>query len=303
MSDLPELYPGFEIRRIATGGAEIFARTGGSGPPLLLVHGYPQSHACWHKIAARLAEHFSVVLPDLRGYGASSCPAPDPEHNVYSKRAMAQDLVEVMEALGHARFRLVGHDRGGRVAYRLALDHGDRVERLAVLDIVPTGDVWNAFDAVDARGKFHWSFLAQPAPLPEAMIAANPATWHEGLMARWSGTGDLSPFSDEALAHYRAAFTQPDRIEAMCEDYRAGATVDHAQDEADRDAGHKITCPTLAIWGAGRTVGTVTGAEPLDVWQRWCTDVTGGPLPCGHFLAEEAPEETLDKVLPFLSGH
>ena len=302
MSDLPELFPGFEARRIATQGAEIFARIGGSGPPLLMVHGYPQTHACWHKIAGQLAEHFTVVLPDLRGYGASSCPVPDAEHHAYSKRAMAQDLVEAMAALGHERFRLVGHDRGARVSYRLALDHGERVERLAVLDIVPTGDVWNAFDAADARGKFHWSFMAQPAPLPEAMIEANPIAWHEGLIARWCGTGDLSPFSQEALAHYRASFTEPARIQAMCEDYRAGATVDHDHDETDRGAGHKIAGPTLAVWGGGRTVGIVSGSGPLETWRSWCTDVTGTPLPCGHFLAEELPEETLAALLPFLQG-
>ncbi len=300
MTDLPELFPGFEARSFTTGGAEIFARIGGSGPPLLLLHGYPQTHACWHKIAPRLAEAFTLVLPDLRGYGSSSCPLPDQSHSVYAKRAMAQDMVEVMAALGHERFRLVGHDRGARVAYRLALDHGARVERLAVLDIVPTADVWNGFDAKDARGKFHWTFLAQAAPLPEAIIEANPVVWHEALLARWSGSGEMSHFSREALAHYRAFFTEPERIMAMCEDYRAGATVDYALDEADREAGRRIACPTLAIWGGGRAIGTVSGANPLDIWRGWCTQVTGHPLPCGHFLAEEAPGETLSVLLPFL---
>lgn len=302
MTNLPELFPGFETRTFTTSGAEIFARIGGSGPPLLLLHGYPQSHACWHKIAPGLAEAFTLVLPDLRGYGASSCPPPDQDHHVYAKRAMAQDMVEVMAALGFERFHLVGHDRGGRVAYRLALDHGERVERLAVLDIVPTAEVWSGFDAEDARGKFHWTFLAQAAPLPEAMIQASPVVWHEALLARWSASGGLSHFAPQALAHYRAFFTEPERIQAMCEDYRAGATIDRDLDEADRQAGRRIGCPTLAIWGGGRAIGTVSNASPLDIWRSWCPQVTGEALPCGHFLAEEAPDETLAALLRFLQA-
>lgn len=299
MSGLPDLFPGFETRTIETSGAEIFLRLGGSGPPLLLLHGYPQTHVCWHKVAGGLAAHYTLVIPDLRGYGASSCPETDPEHLTYSKRAMAADMVEVMSALGHERFRLVGHDRGGRVAYRLALDHGDRLERLAVLDIVPTLDVWQEHGPRDALGKFHWALLAQPAPLPETLIGADPDYWLEHLLKAWNGAGDLTPFDAGALEHYRTCFREPERIHTTCEDYRAGATCDPEMDAQDRAGGRRITCPTLAVWGQARDKGFVSKA--LDIWQDWCTDVRGGPIACGHFLAEERPQETLEALLPFLS--
>lgn len=290
MNTLPDLFPGFDERRIKTSGAEIFLRTGGNGPPLLCLHGYPQSHVMWHRVAPELAKHFTLVCADLRGYGASSCPPTDTAHETYGKRAMALDMVEVMAALGHDRFRLAAHDRGARVAYRLALDHGDKVERLAVLDIVPTLDAWVDFNAKGAMGKFHWTFLAQAAPLPETVIGADPVAWHETLMARWSAAASLTPFAEEAMAHYRSAFSDPAHIHAFCEDYRAGYTVDHASDRSDQEAGNTISCPTLVLWGGGRSVGTVSNT--LEVWQTWCEDVRGQALPCGHFLAEERPEET-----------
>jgi haloacetate dehalogenase len=298
---LADLYPGFATRRIATMGAEIHARIGGNGPPVLLVHGYPQTHACWHRIAPALARHFTLVIPDLRGYGDSSAPPTDSGHNPYSKRAMALDLVEAMRALGHGRFQLAGHDRGGRVAYRLALDHPQSVIALCTLDIVPTYEAYINWGPKDAIGKFHWPFLARAAPFPETMVGRDPVVWLEYLFSSWSGTGDLTPFAPEAMQHYRTHFSKPSMIHATCEDYRAGATCDFAADKADLDAGRKIACPTLALWGPGRSGGFVSGA--LDIWRRWCVEVTGGPIAgSGHFLAEEAPEATLRAMLPFLQG-
>ena len=295
---LPDLYPGFATHRIATTGAQIHLRTGGTGPPLLLVHGYPQTHVCWHKVAPVLARQFTLVIPDLRGYGDSSAPATDAGHRTYAKRAMALDLVEAMRALGHARFLLAGHDRGGRVAYRLALDHPPAVIRLATLDIVPTYDAYLGWAPADAVGKFHWPFLARPAPFPEQVIARDPTHWLDYLFACWAGTGDLSPFAPEALQHYRHHFAKPTMIHATCEDYRAGATCDFANDAADVEAGRQIACPLLALWGQGRTAGGV-GSAALDVWRRWAGDVRGFGLPCGHFLAEEAPDETARALIAF----
>jgi haloacetate dehalogenase len=296
---LPDLYPGFASRRIATAGAEIALRTGGSGPPLLLLHGYPQTHVCWHRIAPDLARSFTLVIPDLRGYGESSAPSTDAGHHAYSKRAMAEDCAEVMRGLGQERFLLVGHDRGGRVAYRLALDHPQAVIRLATLDIVPTYDAYLGWGPKDSAAKFHWPFLARPAPFPEQMIGRDPVHWLEYLCSQWSGTGDLTPFAPEAMRHYRHHFSKPSMIHATCEDYRAGATCDFAADEADRKAGRKIACPLLALWGPGRTGGFVSG--PLEIWRRWCDDVRGAPIASGHFLAEENPEATLRALVPFLS--
>lgn len=297
MSALPELFPRFEARTFTTGSAEIFARLGGDGPPLLLLHGYPQTHAMWHRLAPKLAKHFSLVIADLRGYGESSVPTSDEEHYTYSKRAMGGDMVEVMSQLGHDRFAVLAHDRGARVGYRLAFDHPGRVARLALLDIVPTYFVWQETARI-ALGKFHWPFLAQPAPVPETIIGKDPAFWHEHLMASWNARGDLSVFSGEALSHYRANFTAPERIHAMCEDYRAGATYDLAADRADHEAGNRIACPVLALWGQGRKAGFVDNS--LDVWREWCDDVQGAGVDCGHFLAEENPEDTLHHLSPFL---
>ena len=289
MTELPDLFPGFETRRFDAGEAEIFARVGGSGPPLLLLHGYPQTHAMWHRVAPVLAEHFTCVVPDLRGYGSSSVPASGTNHEPYSKRAMGRDVAAVMRALGHERFRLVGHDRGARVGYRLALDAPERVERLAVLDIVPTYAMWQAFDARFAMKTYHWVFLAQPEPLPETLIAGNSDFYLERTLA---------PFAPEALDHYRAFFRQPARIHATCEDYRAGRTRDLEADEADREAGRKIACPLLAVWGAAGFPGATGG--PLAVWREWADDVRGQAIDAGHFVCEENPRATLDALLPFL---
>ena len=298
MTALPDLYPGFAARRVATEGAEIFLRTGGAGPPLLLLHGYPQTHVCWHRIAPALARHFTLVIPDLRGYGESRGPAADDRHLAYSKRAMAADCVAVMADLGHRRFGVVSHDRGARVGYRLALDHPEKVERLATLDIVTTYDAWADMTKENAIGRFHWAFLARAAPFPETMIGAAPMVFLDYLLAQWTEKKDLSAFDPGALAHYRAAFARPEVIHATCEDYRAGATCDPAFDAEDLAAGRRIVMPMLALWGAQRKHGFVN--RPLETWRAWCPQVRGEAIESGHFLAEEAPDATLAALLPFL---
>lgn len=300
MPDLPDLFPGFESRRFATRGAEIFARIGGEGPALFLLHGYPQSGVIWHRVAPRLAEHFRLIICDLRGYGSSSVPADEPENFSFSKRAMAGDIIDIADQLGLDRLLYCGHDRGGRVGYRLALDHPERVEKLIAIDIVPTYDMWHRLTRDLAMKTFHWSFLAQPAPWPEEMIGRDPTGWLDHKLALWGGSGDLGIFAPEALAHYRAAFSEPARLHATCEDYRAGAGYDLAADEADRTAGRRITCPTAVFWGE-RGIPSKTGG-PLGIWQDWCDDVVGHALPSGHFPAEECPEETIAAILGFLTG-
>lgn len=287
------LLDAFAARRVHTSGADIFLHTAGSGPPLLLLHGYPQTHAMWHRVAPLLAERFTVVCPDLRGYGASSKPASDSAHATYSKRAVAQDMVEVMAELGHDRFLLAGHDRGGRVAHRLALDHPQRVERLALLDIIPTYDVFHGVDQKVATGTYHWFFLIQPAPFPETLIGHDPEFFLRWHLRAWSaGRDDF--FAPEAVAAYVEAFRDPATVHATCEDYRAGATIDLEHDAADRD--RRIACPLLVLWGEK--------GKPQDlgaIWRDRGTEVTGRALPAGHFLAEEVPAETAAALAEFLA--
>jgi haloacetate dehalogenase len=298
MSTLPDLFPGFAERRIRTvDNVEIYLRTGGSGPPLLLLHGYPQTHVMWHKMAPELARHCTLVIPDLRGYGVSSVPEGDAEHKTYSKRAMAEDCLAVMRALGHQRFMVAGHDRGGRVAYRLALDHPEAVAALVPVDIIPTGEVWRRANAEWAIRAYHWSFLAQPSPLPEMLIEEDPAFYVEQTLKSWTRTRDLSPFSAGALEHYRALLIDPWRIHAVCEDYRAGAGIDRALDDADFAAGRKIGCPTLVLHASSYLAG-----DPLEAWRAWCTNLRGIAVASGHFLAEENPKDTLAALIPFLSA-
>jgi haloacetate dehalogenase len=304
MTMLPDLYPGFETRRIKTAGAEIHCRIGGSGPPLVLLHGYPQTHVTWHRIAPELARHATLVIPDLRGYGASSCPpstlTSDPGHEVYSKRAMARDVLELMAALGHRRFMVAGHDRGARVAYRLALDHPEAVARLIPIDILPTIEVWNAMRWQSAINSYHWQFLAQPAPLPETLIAADPAYYVEHTLASWTADKTLAPFAPDALRHYRDALKAPERIHAVCEDYRAGATYDQLADAESVANGRKVECPTLVLWGTDY-VGK-GAVSPLEVWRRWAPNIAGAEIKSGHFLAEENPADTLKQLIKFIAA-
>jgi haloacetate dehalogenase len=293
-----DLFPGFAARRLPGEGVEIFCRIGGEGPPLLLLHGYPQTHAMWHGIAGRLAEHFTVVAADLRGYGQSDAPAGDEGHHLYSKRVMARDMIAVMRALGHERFALVGHDRGGRVGYRLALDHPERLTGLAVLDILPTYDYWRNMDWRYAMAIYHWTFLAQPRPLPERLIAGAPEFYLDHTLASWTASKDLSAFHPAARADYLASFSQPERQHAACEDYRAGATVDMVLDTSDRESGHRIFCPVLALFGAAGLAGKT--ALPLNTWSDWCDNVSAAGVEAGHFLVEENPQGTLEVLLPFL---
>lgn len=299
MSPLPDLFPGFAERRVQTAAdVEIHLRAGGSGPPLLLLHGYPQTHAMWHKIAPELARHATLVIADLRGYGASSAPPGDAEHTIYSKRAMAQDCLAVMRALGHERFAVAGHDRGARVAYRLALDHPEAIAALAVLDIIPTGEVWRRANADWALRAYHWPFLAQPNPLPETLIGRDPVYYLEHTLKSWASPRDLSPFAPEALKHYRTLLQDPARVHAVCEDYRAGATIDRTLDDADMAAGRRIGCPTLVLYASHYLAG-----GPVDIWRAWCTDVSDAAIASGHFLAEENPKDTLAALVSFIDTH
>ncbi len=287
---------GFATRRVKTSGAEVFLRHAGQGPGVLLIHGYPQTHVVWHRVASALTARFTVVCPDLRGYGASTRPPADAGHTVYSKRAMALDLVEVMETLGFARFAVVGHHRGARVAYRLALDHPARPAALCSLDVVPTSETWDRLDMERALSGFHWQLLAQPEPLPERLLSADPDFFIEWLLRSWAAPGFA--FAPEALTAYREAFRDPAMIHATCEDYRAGATVDYLLDLQDRRAGRKISCPVLALSGDADAAGRPAGF--LDIWRQWADDVTGGGVACGHFLPEEAPNDVLAWLEPFL---
>jgi haloacetate dehalogenase len=282
------LFPGFETRKVSTSGATINLVRGGSGPPLLLVHGYPQTHVEWHKIAGRLAQKFTVVAPDLRGYGDSSRPPDGENHAGYSKRAMALDQVETMKALGYDRFAVVGHDRGARVTWRLAVEHPTSVSRAAVIDIVP-----RPYDSVTrdlAMQYFHWFFLTQPAPFPETLIGNSREFW----CRRFLGGSYIAP---EALAEYLRQFKDPATIHSTCEDYRAGATIDLQHADEDR---RKVTCPLLVLWGERGTVGRLY--DPIKIWREHATDVRGRALPGGHFLPEELPDRTLAELMPFLAG-
>jgi haloacetate dehalogenase len=292
------MFPGFSQHKISTSGAQINLRRGGEGPPVLLLHGYPQTHLCWRHVAPVLARRFTVVVADLRGYGDSAKPPSAPDHAPYSKRSMAQDMVEVMRHLGFARFAVVGHDRGARVAYRAALDHPDAVAKLAVLDIVPTYTTWIRMQMNRGLSTYHWFFLAQPDGLPERLIGADPGYYLKEKLRRWAENEDA--FSDDVVAEYVRCFSDPACIHATCEDYRAGATMDFELDKADYRR-RRIRCPVLALWGeSGFAKGNGDSDDPLADWREWADDVRGQPIRSGHFLPEEAPEETSRALEAFL---
>jgi haloacetate dehalogenase len=290
------VFEAFQRKRVETAGATINLVHGGNGSPVLLLHGYPQTHAMWHKLAPRLAHDFTVVAADLRGYGDSAKPAGGPDHAAYSFRAMARDQVAAMAALGFARFAVVGHDRGARVAHRMALDYPERVTKAAVLDIAPTLTMYRATDQAFATGYYHWFFLIQPYDLPERLIGADPEYYLRQKLGQWGRTADA--FAPEAMAEYLRCFRDPATIHATCEDYRAAAGIDLAHDEAD--LGRRVECPLLALWGAKGLVGR--SFDVLAVWRQRARQVSGRALACGHFLPEEAPTETLAELLPFLAA-
>jgi haloacetate dehalogenase len=291
------LFPDFRSLQVDVApSVTIKAIVGGSGPPLLLLHGHPQTHAIWHKVAPRLAERFTVVACDLRGYGDSSKPQGDADHANYSKRTMALDALAVMRSLGFERFRVLAHDRGARVAHRLALDHPQAVERMALLDIAPTLAMYEQTSEAFARAYWHWFFLIQPAPMPERLIEADPAAYLRDVMGKRSA--GLAPFDPRALHEYQRCLALPGAAHGICEDYRAAAGIDLAHDRLDRSAGRKLRMPLLALWGEQGVVGRCF--DPIEEWKLVADDVQGGALPCGHYIAEEAPELLLERVLPFL---
>jgi haloacetate dehalogenase len=287
------MFDGFDLSFVDTGEATIRVRKGGSGPPLLLLHGHPQTHVMWHRIAPRLAHEFTVVAMDLRGYGDSSKPPTTADHEPYSKRAMARDAVAVMRHFSFERFDVAGHDRGGRVAYRLALDHPQCVRRLATLDIIPTGEHFRRADMKFGLGYWHWFFLAQPYPFPENVIGANPEAFFSGRPNR------ANVHAPEALDDYLRCYRNPETIHASCEDYRAAATYDFALDEADRGK-KKIAAPLLALWAEQGQVGK--WYDVLAVWRDWADDVRGFAIDAGHFMPEEAPLETYDALREFFAA-
>jgi haloacetate dehalogenase len=291
------MFDGFERQQfITSAGTTINFVVGGGGPPLLLLHGYPQTHVMWHRIAPDLARDFTVVAADLRGYGDSSKPPGDADHANYSKRVMAQDQIEVMRGLGFDRFAVAGHDRGGRVAYRMAVDRPDVVSKLAVLDIIPTFSVYSNVSRLLATAYYHWFMLIQPFDLPERLIGADPEYFLRTSLDRWSGTG-VAGFDRAAVAEYVRCFVGPEAVHATCEDYRAGASVDFQHDSEDVGK-RNITCPTLVLAGQ-RGLARVNAAE---IWQQWCSDIRVQELPCGHFLPEEAPEATYEALSVFLQN-
>ncbi len=293
------MFEGFTDHRIPLAtGVTVRARIAGAGPPVLLLHGYPQTSACWHAVAPRLvAAGFTVVVPDLRGYGASDKPVSTPDHAPYSKRAMAADQVALMRHLGHDRFCLAGHDRGGRVAHRAALDFPDAIARVAVLDIAPTATMYALTDRAFATAYYHWFFLIQPAPLPERLIGADPDFYLQQKLGAWGRSGP-HVFSPEALAEYLASFRDPACIAATCEDYRAAATIDLDHDAADSDS--RIAAPLLALWGGDGVVGRLY--DVLATWRDKAAEVSGHALPTGHYLPEEAPEATSEALAAFFAG-
>jgi haloacetate dehalogenase len=298
MEDDRMMFEGFTMEHVPVPGGTMRLRHGGSGPPLLLLHGNPQTHAMWHLVAPTLAKDFTVICPDLRGYGFSHKPPVSDDHLAYSKREMARDMIAIMDHFGHRRFRLAGHDRGARLSHRIALDYPDRVERLAVLDIIPTLEHFERADMAFGLGYYHWFWLAQKHPWPEWLINKAPEEWWNQHTSREPRSNDL--FHPEALADYLAAARQPAMISGMCEDYRAACSIDLVHDRDSRARGEKIQCPLLVLWGAKASIQKWYDA--LAIWRTYAANgVTGGSVPSGHYLAEEAPDAVLDAFKGFFS--
>jgi haloacetate dehalogenase len=293
---------GFKTHEIDTGEARIFARSSGSGSPVLLLHGFPETHLMWRNVAPSLAQHHTVVCVDLRGYGRSGCPPSAPDHGPYAKRSLAHDMVAVMETLGFPRFSIAGHDRGGRVAYRLALDHAGRVDRVAVLDIVPTGAVWERADSRFALDYWPWTLLAQPAPLPERLLTSAPEAVIDDALGGWGSPA--TAFGPDVRAAYVEALRDPSHAHAICEEYRAAATLDRTHDDEDRLRGKRIERPLLVLWSAHGALNTWYAEEggPLGVWRAWADDAQGRALDAGHFFPEEIPEETAEHLGRFFAA-
>jgi haloacetate dehalogenase len=296
------MFVGFATHLIELEPAPIFARMAGNGPPLLLLHGFPETHLMWRDIAPLLTSQFTVVCADLRGYGSSGTPLSTQDHAPYSKRAMADDMIRLMAALGFNRFMVAGHDRGGRVAYRMALDHPGVIQKLAVLDIVSTADCWDRADARFAVGFWPWSLLAQPAPLPEQMVGAASRAVLQSALAGWGSPSSIFP--EAVRASYETMLGDPDHLHAICEEYRAAATLDHEHDLLDRKAGKRIVCPFLVLWSRTGALGQWYNGEggPLAIWRAWCAHVEGRPVEGGHFFPEEYPAETARELIGFLQA-
>lgn len=294
-----DFFPGFTLEHIAVSEGELRLRRGGKGPPLLLLHGNPQTHAMWHLVAPRLAQRYTVVAPDLRGYGGSFKPVPTADHAPYSKRAMARDMVELMQKLGHETFLVAAHDRGARVAHRLALDHPQRVAKLALMDVIPTLEHFERANMDFAMGYYHWFWFAQPHPFPENVISAAPDAWFRAHTSREPKPPDF--FAPKALSDYLKHVHSPEMIRGMCEDYRAAATIDLVHDRESRAKGVKVQSPLLCLWGTKGKIGQWYDA--LAIWRENASGpVTGGGVPSGHYLAEECPDEVLAALEPFLAG-
>jgi haloacetate dehalogenase len=297
----PMMFSGFASSVVDVGETTIFSRRKGSGRPLLLLHGFPQTHVMWHRVAPTLAEDFTVVCADLRGYGASGKPPSRPDHAPYAKSVMARDMVRLMAAHRFPRFAVAGHDRGARVAYRMALDYPDRIERLALLDVIPTGEAFRRADARFALAFWPWSLLAQPEPLPERLLMADPEIVVDDALGGWGS--ERTSFPPQVRAAYITALRDPDTVHAICEEYRAAATLDCAQDTEDQCAGRRIACPVLALWSAGSGLDTwyAEAGGPLGIWSKWAAAVTGRPMAGGHFFPEQNATETIAELRAFFS--
>jgi haloacetate dehalogenase len=291
------MFDGFKNVSATVDGIRIHAVQGGRGPALLLLHGHPQTHVIWHRVAPVLAKHFTVIAADLRGYGDSGKPSGAPDHANYAKRRMALDQIELMRGLGHETFAVIGHDRGGRVAARMALDHRHAITRLVTLDVAPTLAMYQQTSFEFARAYWHWFMLVRPAPFPETLIRADPDLYlKQTIGARSAG---LAPFTDQAYAEYLRCLSDPDTAHGICEDYRASITIDLEHDRATLASSQRIDCPFLALWGADGVIGQCF--DPLAEWRAYAPQVVGEALPCGHYIPEEAPQQLLERVLPFLS--